>query len=223
MLNVSIHRGFLAVLCTASFVLFIASSAQAQTQSTGEAPQTTGEAAQSPSDAIEVFHGAISKAMHDAQALGYDGRHGIIEPAVAETFDILTMVRAATGRSHWNKFSEQQRTDLLDAFKQMTVAGYAGRFNDYTGQFFETLGEEPGKRNRILVKTRLVRGNGEQVAFNYLMRKKGQGWVILDIYLDGTFSELAVRRSEFSSVLRDKGYQGLMAAIARTTARYRDG
>lgn len=186
-------------------------------------PAATQAQSQTPTEVVEIFHDALAAAWRDAAALGYDGKREILEPAVATTFDTATMIRVATGRHNWEKFSEQQRKKLLDCFTAMTIAAYAGRFKDYSGQYFESLGEEPGKRKRVLVRTRLVRSNGEEVGFNYLMRPDGDSWAILDIYLDGKFSELAVWRSEFSAVLRDRGYDGLIAAIEERITKYREG
>jgi len=37
------------------------------------------------------------------------------------------------------------------------------------------------------------------------------------VYLNGTISELATRRSEFSSILRDRGVTGLITALDKKT------
>ena len=36
-----------------------------------------------------------------------------------------------------------------------------------------------------------------------------------DIYLDGAISEVATRRSEFAAILKNKGIDGLIAALNR--------
>ena len=38
-------------------------------------------------------------------------------------------------------------------------------------------------------------------------------WQIVDVYLAGTVSELATRRSEFSGILKAQGINGLIAAL----------
>jgi phospholipid transport system substrate-binding protein len=50
---------------------------------------------------------------------------------------------------------------------------------------------------------------------NYLVRQNRGSWQISDVYLDGTISQLAVQRSEFSSVLRREGVDGLVMALNR--------
>jgi phospholipid transport system substrate-binding protein len=56
------------------------------------------------------------------------------------------------------------------------------------------------------------------VTLNYLMRQNGDKWQIIDVFLSGTISELATRRSEFTSVIRRDGAQGLLQLLDRRVA-----
>jgi len=56
------------------------------------------------------------------------------------------------------------------------------------------------------------------VQLNYLMREGEGGWQILDVFLKGTISELATRRSEFSTVLRRDGAPALVQLIENRAA-----
>lgn len=172
------------------------------------------------SKVVEAFHDTLLQAMKDADALGFKGRRKLLTPIITASFDTDYMVRQAVGNSYWRRFSEEQRNTLIHAFTRMTIATYAGRFNGYSGQHFETLTEETASRDRVIVKTRLVRGNGKDVKFDYVMHRRDGGWAILDIRLAGRFSELAVRRSEFWSILRIRGYKGLIVRINNNTAKY---
>jgi len=77
-----------------------------------------------------------------------------------------------------------------------------------------------------MVKSRFIKANGGRVRGDYMMRRNGENWLIGDIYLDGAISEVATRRSEFATILRNDGVDGLIAALNRkadmltgTTAR----
>ena len=50
---------------------------------------------------------------------------------------------------------------------------------------------------------------------DYLLRRNGDSWLISDIYLDGAISEVATRRSEFATILRNDGIDGLIMALNR--------
>jgi phospholipid transport system substrate-binding protein len=66
-----------------------------------------------------------------------------------------------------------------------------------------------------MVKSQIVKANGEPVKVDYMMCRNGDGWLISDIYLDGAISEVATRRSEFAAILRTDGVDGLVAALNR--------
>ena len=42
---------------------------------------------------------------------------------------------------------------------------------------------------------------------------KQKGWKIIDVLLNGTVSELALRRSEYSSLIQREGFAALMTAL----------
>jgi phospholipid transport system substrate-binding protein len=66
-----------------------------------------------------------------------------------------------------------------------------------------------------VVQTKIVKSDGETTTLNYLMRQNQGSWQISDVYLDGTISQLAVQRSEFHSILRRDGIDGLVMALTR--------
>ena len=47
------------------------------------------------------------------------------------------------------------------------------------------------------------------------MRQSAGVWLISDVYLDGTISQLATQRSEFGAILRREGFDGLITALQR--------
>ena len=65
------------------------------------------------------------------------------------------------------------------------------------------------------MQTKIVKPDGEAITLNYLMRQNQGSWQISDVYLDGTISQLAVQRSEFNSILRREGVDGLVMALNR--------
>ena len=78
--------------------------------------------------------------------------------------------------------------------------------------------------NGIIVNSQLIKANGESVSLNYLLRQEGGGaWKVIDVYLSGTVSELATRRSEFAAVLQRSGAEGLVQMIEQRTAALRSG
>ena len=169
--------------------------------------------------AIDRLHASLLEVMQNAGELRYDGRTAALSPIIPEHFDISFMAQKAVGRRSWSKATEDEQSRYLEAFTRFMIANYAGRFDGYSGQSFETLGEEPARSDTILVKTRIINPEGENVELNYRMRQLDEDWKIIDVYMDGTVSEVALRRSEFSSVVKRDGFDGLIDALDEKIAK----
>ena len=171
-----------------------------------------GADGKTPTRVIERFHAALLAVAREAESLGYEGRFRRLAPAVEEAFDLDYMAEKVVG-GPWKRLAptEQQRWRLT--FGQFMKANYAGRFNRFSGQSFETLGNEPGAHGTAIVRTRLHNPAGEDVDLNYRLRTTPAGWRTIDIFLKGTVSELALRRSEYAAVLRREGFDALLKIV----------
>lgn len=176
-----------------------------------------------PTKVVDALHENLISIMKDAEKLGYDGRFERLEPVINELFDIPFMAEKSVGR-YWKTVDEENRVRLLTTFERFTVANYAGRFTGYSGQFFETFKEQASKHGTVLVYSRLVSANGETVQLNYRLRPaEDDGWKIIDVLLNGTISELALRRSEYSSLIQREGFPALMSALNERIDDLADG
>ncbi len=171
---------------------------------------------------VEDLHAALLGLMKEAEALGYAGREARITPVVGNCYDVAFMARKSLGR-HWKSLEEAQQEQFLAAFGKVTVANYAGRFDGWSGEVFEMLGAEPGVRDTRLVKTRLLQPEDEDVQLDYRLHRTDAGWRIIDVYVNGTISELALRRSEYSALLEREGFEALMRAIDAKIKRLERG
>jgi phospholipid transport system substrate-binding protein len=174
------------------------------------------QAAPDAADVVRGFYATLLQTMQHGPALGASGRYDKLEPVVRGTFDVAFMTRLAVGPS-WGSLSPARQQQVSDAFERYIAATYADRFGRYSGQKLEVIGERVFGP-QVIVETRIVKSNGHPVAINYLMHREGEDWLISDVYLDGTISELTTSRSEFSSILRDRGVSGLIDTLNRKTA-----
>jgi phospholipid transport system substrate-binding protein len=172
---------------------------------------------------IEQFYGNLLAVMKQAKRMSFDERYNRLAPAITRTFNLPLMTRVAVGPD-WVQLSADQQQRLGAAFARYTISTYANRFDDYGGERFEVTPAAIARPDGTLVESRLVRVNGEPVTLNYLMRQNAGGaWQVIDVYLSGTVSELAARRSEFVAVLRRSGADGLVQMIEQRTAALRAG
>jgi phospholipid transport system substrate-binding protein len=169
-----------------------------------------------PADVVDRFHAALLEVMRNAQNLGPRGRYDRLMPVMSQAFDLAAMTRIASG-SNWASLPPDQQAALSQAFTRWSIATYAARFDGYSGETFTTLGTQTLPNGDALVRTRLNRTDGDPVVLSYLLR--GNPPRIVDVYLTGTISELASRRSEFSALIRDGGVPRVMQELETRTAR----
>jgi phospholipid transport system substrate-binding protein len=164
-------------------------------------------------DTVQDLYDALLSTMKNGRTLGQNGRFTQLEPIIRRTFDIASMVRLSVGSS-WASLTEAQRQQVAESFGRYISAIYADRFDSYAGQKLQVTGEQPNAAG-VMVRSQIVKANGELVKVDYMMRRNGDSWLISDIYLDGAISEVATRRSEFAGILKSQGIDGLIAALNR--------
>ncbi len=165
-----------------------------------------------PGELVTGLNETLLSVMRDAETLGYRGRYDRLAPVLSETFNFQVMAGISAGR-HWRGLSGEQRGLLVEAFGRMSIGTFAARFDGFSGERFEVVGEEPGPRDTVLVRNKLIKSNGEEIEINYLMKRYNERWRVVDVYLDSIYSELATKRSEYSSVLANEGFEGLIRRI----------
>ncbi len=164
-------------------------------------------------DTVQGLYDALIGAMKNGRTLGQSGRFAQLEPVIRRSFDIAAMARLTVGRS-WDGMTEPQHQQVIESFGRYISAIYADRFDSYNGQKLQVTGEQPAAAG-VMVRSQIIKANGEPVKVDYLMRLNGNSWLISDVYLDGAISEVATRRSEFGAIIKNDGVDGLIAALNR--------
>jgi phospholipid transport system substrate-binding protein len=163
---------------------------------------------------IESYYRDLMPTVRQAGRLTVRERDKRFAPAITTAFDLATMTRLAVGPS-WKGFSPAQQGAVQNAFTRFIVADYASQINNYSGESFvvdpQTTPETRGGGE--VVKTRLLQPGGKTVSINYLVR----GGRVIDVYLNGTISDLAMRRDEFASIIASGGADGLIKRLQDRT------
>jgi phospholipid transport system substrate-binding protein len=171
-------------------------------------------------DQIVKLNTVFTDVMQNAKALGYEGRYEKLEPALVEAYDFAAMTRVTTGR-YWRDFTDDQKKQAIAAFRDLSIATYAARFDGSGSERFQILGEEPAPAGHLRVNNQAVPASGEPIRIDYLLRQDDGEWRIIDVYLKSSVSELAVRRDEFSKILAKSGFDGLIADLKAKAAKLR--
>jgi phospholipid transport system substrate-binding protein len=164
---------------------------------------------------VRGFYDTLLQAMRQAKELGFAGRYKLLDPAIRKAFDLAAMTRISVG-PQWRQIDPAIQTQLQSAFADWTIATYASQFNGFDGEVFAVGAVKDAASGDKLVETTLAPKGAEPVILNYLMRNTaGDSWRIVDIFLTGTISELATRRSEFTAILKSDGAEGLVKALTK--------
>ena len=180
-------------------------------------------AAAMPAATLSSFYDALLAVMKEGLRLGFAGRRQKLGPAILQAFDLPLMTRLVVGLP-WPNLSVEDQKELVAAFSDFSIATYANQFDDFSGERFEIDPKAaPAPGNDVIVKTKFIQSNGEPVQLDYLLRQEQAEWRIIDVFLSGTISQLAARRSEFSGILREQGVRGLIAVLRQKTKALASG
>lgn len=151
-----------------------------------------------------------------APNLTLDQREARFRGLLAEGFDLAFIGRFVLGR-YWRAASPEQQSDYLALFSEFVVQVYSTRFGGYVGQTLTiTGGREAGDKD-VIVRTRIDRPSGPPIVADWRVRITGNQYRIIDVMVEG-ISMAVTQRSEFASVVRRDGIEGLLAVLrARTT------
>ncbi len=177
------------------------------------APQilAAGETGSAAKQVVEKFQAELINVMKNGKKLGYTGRYEKLFNSVSTSHDLTKMARVIVGKE-WEKLSEEQQKKLVDTINRWSVAEYAHNFKDYTGESFVFDSEEETPRGGVVVHSHLVIPDEKEVKFDYMLKGTADTWRIIDIIANGV-SNLALRRSEYTSILQNEGFDALITKI----------
>jgi phospholipid transport system substrate-binding protein len=167
---------------------------------------------------IEQFYAALIDNMKNGPALGVQGRYRELAPVAEDTFDLAGMARLTVGPA-WSTMPETDHKAITDAFGRLTLSNYAKNFKSFGGEQFVVDPMVKVRNEDKIVESKLVRSERSTVPFNYRMRMVGDKWKVIDVYLNGYVSQVALRRADFSSTVAASGASGLVKKIDELVAR----
>jgi len=189
------------------FCLFATVNAFAEAESGATAKQV-----------VDKFQTELIAVMKNGKQLGYAGRYDKLYGPVSDSHDLTKIARIVVGKE-WEKLSEAQQQKLTDVFARLSVASYAHNFKDYSGESFVFDSEEETTRGGVVVHSHFIIPDDKPVKFDYMLKEKGNSWRIINIIANGV-SDLALKRSEYTTILQREGFDALIAKINEKIDNY---
>jgi phospholipid transport system substrate-binding protein len=167
---------------------------------------------------VENFQTELINVMKNGQKLGFNGRYNKLFEPVSNSHDLVKIARIVIGKE-WEKLSEDQQKKLIDVFSRLSVASYAHNFKDYSGETFTFDSEEETLKGGVVIHSHLTIPDDKPVKFDYMLKEKGNSWRIINIIANGV-SDLALKRSEYTTILQREGFDALIAKISEKIDNY---
>ena len=111
----------------------------------------------------------------------------------------------------WRNFSAQQKTDFIQAFKEMVVSMYShsALVGDAKVKLLPKMTENG---NKFDVFSELQTKSGKKYEVAYQLYRVGSAYKIYNFRLDGT-SLVTVYRNQFNELIKQKGIDGTIAVV----------
>lgn len=130
-------------------------------------------------------------------------------------FDLDAIGKFVVGR-FWSEATPGQQDTYRPLFRAFVLKKYSALFGDYSGQrFVVSRAVDAGERD-VVVSSEIVTDNGAPVSTDWRVRKLDGSLKVIDIKVEGV-SMLASQREEFSSVIRQRGFDGLLELLRNQT------
>jgi phospholipid transport system substrate-binding protein len=140
-----------------------------------------------------------------------------LERILASHVDVKWIGRFVLGR-FWRQASEEQRMRYLKEYEEFVLKYYTSRFADYSGSGFKVSDAHmDGDGESVIVNMVIASGENQDVSIQYRLHPADGGELrIYDVVVEGV-SMITTQRSEFASVITNKGLDHLIAQLADRT------
>jgi len=174
----------------------------------------------SPDEASKFVDSLASYALSvlRAQDLSLSEREAKVRRLLADNFDLPKIGRFVLGKA-WRSASDDQRKEYQHLFGLFVTQTYAKRLGGYSGEAFKIVKASSYAKQDALVVTEIARPSGPSLKAGWRVRNGKGGLKILDVVVEGA-SMLAAQRSEFQSVLRTHGLNGLIEMLRLKVVKY---
>lgn len=139
-----------------------------------------------------------------------------MEALFTDKVDLDFVAKFALGK-HWRAATPAQQAAYVTAYKPFILKNYAGRLSRYSGQTY-TLKNTRSEGSEAVVSMEIVDPDGQNVLVDYRLNEVAGTYRIVDITVEGV-SLLTTQRSEFNSIVDQKGVDGLIDALKAQVAR----
>lgn len=136
-----------------------------------------------------------------------------IEQVVRHRVSYEEMAKRALG-SPWFELTEAERREFVGLFVQLLRDAFAGKIDAYTDEQVLYLSEQR-EAHAAEVRTKLT-GHKTETLLDFRLADRLGDWLVYDVVIDGA-SIVGNYRAQFTSIIRDHSYVGLVERMKQKT------
>lgn len=148
-----------------------------------------------------------------------EARRAKLRSIINPRFDYIEMGKRSLARN-WNDLTPQERKDFIDLFGKLLENSYAKKIESYRDEKINYV-DEVIKGKYAMVKTEIVRKN-DVIGVDYKLINTGNDWLVYDFIVEGV-SMIRNYRSQFSKIIRQDSFKGLMDRLSKKVAELEAG
>lgn len=163
---------------------------------------------------VEGFHKDIVTLLASGQT---SRRAGEIGSAINQAFHMRLIARIVAGDA-WANLNPETRQRLANAILEMNVATYVNQLGSIELVDHSIDGLRQGQQQTTLVDATLTARTGT-LPLTYVTREIKGRWWIIDVLIEGKYSELSRRQAEYKGVIKQSGVDGLIQTLETKAAQ----
>ena len=157
---------------------------------------------------VEIINSDVSQAE----------RYARFEKLFNSALDLNFIGKFVLGRS-WRTASATQREKFIDAYRKLNVKTWSKRFDEFKGKEFIFKGTSPSSSpDQIFVNSIVPMENAQPATVAWRVRETDGKFKIVDIIIENV-SLAQTSRTEYSSFIKEKGVDGLIADLEKKIAQ----
>ena len=135
-----------------------------------------------------------------------------VDEIVSNTYDIKKMSKIILGK-FWSESKAHDKAKFIEKFTLYISSNYINRFRDKKDFNYEYKDIDKIGENYRIAYTIFKFSEKEKLKINYMLIKNHNKWLIFDVLLNGSISEIATKKSEFNETLNNGGITSLISLI----------
>lgn len=137
----------------------------------------------------------------------------LVEKNLLPVVNLARMAGSVVGQP-WRSATGAQRRAFINQFKQLVISTYSSALASYDDdvlKFYPLRGNYQRAR-ALMVRSVIIRQNGQRISVNYYLSRAGNTWRVYDFTIENV-SMVQSYRSQFASTLQSGGLNALIAQL----------